>query len=173
MCREREKGHWLFVPFSFFSPSLSHHLGGGFLWSGKSNRHVERPVEARRLPAHPRTHACAHANFINHIAQLTRAELLPAESYPLLSFCGAKIPEDHMSQREKSKQNKRRRRCRVRYARTRELANGGALRHGTAADPGLPTIHQAASLLIPANSAKGCGNRALEQAAPAYEAVAQ
>lgn len=38
-------------------------------------------------------------------AQLTRAELLPAESYPFSSFCGAKNSEDHMSQRENPTRN--------------------------------------------------------------------
>lgn len=38
--------------------------------------------------------------LVNNTAQLTRAELLPAESYPFFSFCGAKNSEDHVSQRE-------------------------------------------------------------------------
>ena len=111
-------------------------------------------------------------NLINHIAQLTRAELLPAESYPFFSSCGAKNSEDHMSQRENPNRNKKKKKVPGKIRQKSgswqtEVPSG----MGQQLTQDFPQSIKQQVYWIPCNSAKGCGNRALSRAAPAMEAV--
>ena len=78
---------------------------------GKNSREAEGLVEGGRVAGLPEDARMRTRTLISHTAQRTRLVLLPAESHPLFSFCGAKNAEDSLAPERKIQPGIKRRRC--------------------------------------------------------------